>query len=159
MSTSRRNYGKLVHSGMGGFLNPPGHPEHEWSIQSSYGDTFSMSLSAAAESDWLEAKAKGAAIGKLKSWKPMDLESEPVQDWIVQVLGYFKGCYAGQDKQGNQSWNVSDLRMDAKIDPVLNADLHAGVNLIRKYYPAFTPTPKHFGLAYWRTKPTVEVCD
>lgn len=141
--TSRRNYGKLVNRGMGGFLNPPGHPEHDWSIQSTYGDTFSMSLSS----------AKGAAQGKLNSWCPLPLDSEPVQDWIAQVLGYFKGCYCGQDKQGQTSWNVSDIRITNEIDPVLNQDLHAGVHLIRKYYPEFVAEGKHFETAYWGKKP------
>jgi len=153
MKTSRRNYGKLVNEGMGGFLNPPGHPEHNWSIRSTYGDTFSMSLSSAAESDWLEVRAKGKAIGKLRSWKPLPIESEPMQEWIAQVLGYFKGCYSGQDEKGEPSWNCSHLRIQPEVDPVLNADLHAGVNLIRKYYPAFTPTAEHFAGAYWGSKP------
>lgn len=153
MTTSRRNYGKLVKTGMGGFLNPPMHPEHSFSIQSTYGDTFCMPLSSAAESDWLDPKARGIAKRLLAEWRKPALDSEAVQDWIAIVLGYFKGCYVGQNSKGEPSWNASDLRIDSTVDPVLNADLHAGVHLIRKYYPEFVPTVEHFAGAYWGTKP------
>lgn len=69
-----------------------------------------------------------------------------------QVLGYFKECYVGQDKQGSPSWNVSDLHIDAAIDPIINADNHAGVHMIREYYPEFVPTAEHFKSAYWGSK-------
>ena len=153
MTTKRSNYGKLNNWGMGGFLNPPTHPEHKFSISSTSGDTFCMSLSSAAESEWLDGQARGIAKRLLAEWKRPELESPEVQEWIAQVLGYFKGCYAGNDKEGNQSWNYSDLRIDQTIDPVLNADLHAGVHLIRGYYPEFIPMGEDFERAYWGTKP------
>lgn len=153
MKTKLSNCGRIVNSGMGGFLNPPTHPEHFKSVQSSYVDTFSMSLSAAADADWLNPATRGRARGILKGWKAPAIESPAVQEWIAQVLGYFAGCYVGQDKAGAPSWNASDLRIDKEADPVANADLHAGVHLIRKYYPAFAPTAEHFAAACWGKKP------
>ena len=139
-------------SGMGGFLNPPTHPEHSISVESIKRDDFCMSLSSAVESDWLSPYVRELARDILNAWVPPALESPAIQEWIAQVLGYFRGCYVGQDKQGNRSWNASDLRISQDADPVLGADLHAGVHLIRKYYPEFTPTPAHFAGAYWGTK-------
>jgi hypothetical protein len=149
----KHSWGKLVHQGAGGFLNPPGHPEHEWSVQSVYGDTSSMSLSSAAEHSG-DPKAKAAARAKLAGWKPLPLGDPQVQDWIHQVLGYYKGMYVGMDKGMQQSWAVSDLRNMPDADPVLNQDIHAGVHRIRAYYPGFKPTQYDFQVAYWGRKPT-----
>jgi len=151
--TSKSNWGKLVHKGMGGFLNPPTHPEHKWDVQSVYGDTFHMSLSAAAEATWLNDETRRQATSLLRNWKRPPIQSPEVQDWIRKVLGYCKGCYVGQDKQGNLSWNVSDLRIRPDIDPMLNENIHAGVHLIRKYYPDYMPTKTDFAQAYWGKKP------
>lgn len=134
---------------MGSFLNPPTHPEHSFSVASTYGNTFSMSLSSAAKDESLNESTRIAASNLLKLWEAPTRESPEVQDWIAQILGYFKGCYSGQDSQGNLSWNASDLRILPDIDPVLNCDIHAGVHFIRKYYPHFTPTKAHFESAYW----------
>ncbi len=154
MGTAKGNWGRLVRSGQGGFLNPPGHPEHEWSIHSVYGDTFSLSLSSAAKEAWLDPVARKEARAKLAAWKPLPLSDPKVQDWIHHVLGYFRGMYEGQDKAGNLSWNASDLRSRPDVDPVLNADIHAGVHFIRRYYPNFRPTAYDFQAAYWGKKPT-----
>lgn len=139
-------------SGMGGFLNPPTHPEHSISVESIKRDDFCMSLSSAAECEWLSPYIRQLAREELESWRAPAIDSLAIQEWIAQVLGYFRGCYSGNDSTGAQSWNVADLRIDSKVDPVLNADLHAGVHLVRKYYPEFTPTPEHFAGAYWGTK-------
>lgn len=152
-NTRKGNWGKIINEGAGGFLNPPTHPEHTRGVTSVYGHTFYMSLSAAAESDWLdddECRSRCRTI--LKNWKPLPIDHSDVQDWISQVLGYFKDCYVGQDKQGNLSWNASDLRIWRDADPILNADIHAGIHLIRQYYPEFNPTKEHFDKAYWGSK-------
>jgi hypothetical protein len=148
MKTRRSEYGKIINSGMGGFLNPPTHPEHTFSVHSTDGDTFSMSLSSAAAAEWLEPRVKARAKGILKRWTPLPLEDQQVKDWIYQVLGYFSGCYRGEDG----SWNASDLKIDKTLDPIANADKHAGVNCIRKYYPEYVPTADDFKNAYWGTK-------
>lgn len=156
MSTQK---GRIVNQGMGGFLNPPGHPEHtrsvEFDLRRKPENRGSMSLSHALECDWLDGLTKAQARRLLEVWslQKRPLSDSTVQDWIQQVLGYFRGCYAGQNAKGEQSWNVSDLRIDQNVDPLLNADIHAGVHLIRKYYPEYSPKAEDFKQAYWGTKP------
>ena len=152
----KHSWAKLVHSGMGGFLNPPGHPEHEWSIKSVYGDTSSMSLSYAAKHCG-DPKAKAAAKAKLSEWRRPPLSDPRVQDWIHQVLGYFAGMYVGMDKAMQPSWDVSDLRHLPDADPVLNQEIHAGVHLIRQYYPEYKAIRPDFQAAYWGRRPSTVV--
>ena len=95
------------------------------------------------------------ARGILKRWanNRLPLESPEVQEWIYNVLGYFKNCYQGE----NGSWNTSDITIDRKNerDQWLWQDEHCGVHFIRKYYPEFEAAPAHFERAYWGTKPGV----
>lgn len=152
MKTPRSNYGRIENSGCGGFLCPPDHPEHDYSVVSSYGNPFSMSLSYASESDWLNSKTKQAARGMLKTWENSKLSifDPEVQNWIHNVLGYFHDCYLPVDAVGNIiSENASELIIDKDRDPMAIPSLHAGVNLIRKYYPNYTPRNIDFILAYW----------
>jgi hypothetical protein len=139
--------GMVITEGAGGFLNPPTHPEHTQSVRSSYGRTFSLSLTEAAKTEWLDAATRNKAADILKRWKPLPIGDASVQEWILQVLGYFHNCYKGGD--GTEAWFASALRIDRYADPVLNANLHAGVHSIRQYYPDFTPTAEHFRLANW----------
>lgn len=151
MPTPRSCYGKIVNTGMGGFLNPPTHPQHSYSVHSTYGNTFSMSLTSATNSDWLEPSVKARAKRILNLWKPLPIEDVQIQDWIQNVLGYFAGCYQGE----NGSWNADDLKIDKLIDPLTQADKHVGVNYIRKYYPDYTPVQSDFTNAYWGSKQEV----
>jgi len=149
----RSNYGKIDRrSGMGGFLNPPTHPSHAMSVHSSYGDIFSMSLESAAECEWLNPSTRYAARGILKAWKRPAIESPEVQDWIKQVLGYFRNCYRGEGPEP-ECWNASNLRIIKNGEPLPLIGEHAGVHLIRKYYPEFTPAAEHLSGAYWGQKP------
>jgi len=158
--TMRKEPGRIVGQGMGGFLNPPGHPEHTRSVETDLRrrpeNRGRLSLSYAVTCEWLDAGIRARAKAILDHWQTNDrlcLGLPEMQDWIKQVLGYFRGCYVGQDKQGNPSWNADSLRINKDADPVLNADLHAGVHFIRKYYPEYVPTAEDFGGAYWGTKP------
>lgn len=137
-------YGKIVDSGMGGFLNPPTHPEHRLSVHSSHGDKFSMSLTAARDSAWLNPQTRKAAANILRHWQPLPITSAEVEDWIARVLGYFRGCYSPD----GEKWNAQDLIID-KRNPLQHADRHAGVHLIRRYYPNYQPTVGDFANAYW----------
>lgn len=140
METKER--GRISLSGMGGFLNPPTHPEHTHSVQSRTGDTFSMSLSSAVTSEWLDAGTRLAAKTLLDEWQKPAIESPEVQEWIRQVLGYFRGCYK------NTEGTEDKLLIDSKIDPLTRVDSHAGVHLIREFYPAYQPDAVQFAEAY-----------
>jgi hypothetical protein len=139
---------------MGGFLNPPTHPEHTWSIRSLHGYTFSLNLTAAVEADWLDAGSRAAARRKLASWKRPELSE--VQDWIKQVLAYFRHCYGANPNSywtimPVLKWNASDLIVDKEADELENADIHAGVHLIRQYYPEYVPKADDFS-GTWGSK-------
>lgn len=153
---THKERGRIVHKGMGGFLNPPGHPEHEWSMQIDLKrrpeNRGGMSLSAAAECDWLADLDRAAARSKLESWEKskLPLQDPLVQDWVHQVLGYFHNCYRG-DGPEPECWCTAKLKIsDAEhAYPVEN---HAGVHLIRNYYPQYEPKGADFDAAYWGKK-------
>ena len=156
--TSKKEKGKIVNKGMGGFLCPPGHPEHSYSVQTDLRrrewNRGSMSLSFAAKCEWLDPFTKADARSALRKWsdnRPA-IDSAEVKDWIQQVLGYFRGCYKGNPDLGEKAWDAGNLRMDQKVDPMLNVELHAGVRLIRQYYPEYVPTAEDFAGAYWGKK-------
>ncbi len=147
-NTARYDLGKIKHGGAGGFLNPPTHPEHSLHVMSTYGDTFFMSLSSAVDEEWLDDETRDEARRILKAWNPLPLDHEDVKAWIYQVLGYFRNCYKGE---GPKPWNVSNLRMRPKLDPMrfITWILHAGVHFIRQYYPHYKPTENDFANAKW----------
>lgn len=150
--------GTLTNQGMGGFLNPPTHPEHEWSIIEVNGRKNPENLEAQSlsgvigEGSIWDGFTRGAAKAKLKNWQPLPIDDPAVQDWIQQVLGYFRGCYANPELPEPGRWNASTLLISSERDPLEWADLHAGVRLIRKYYPEFQPTREQFAEAYWGMK-------
>jgi hypothetical protein len=153
MKSYNPSAGKVVNRGAGGFLNPPTHPEHTKSIETDLRrrpeNRGSMSLSYAATCEHTDPATRMRAKMALKAWVRPDINSQEVQEWIHQVLGYFSTMY--QKLEG--SWNCDNLYSDKDLDPVLNANRHAGVHCIRKYYPEFVPTTEHFAKAYWGTKP------
>lgn len=154
MTTEKKERGAIQSRGMGGFLNPPGHPEHthsvEFDLHRRADDRGSMSLGSAVESEWLDDAIRSRAKAMLDEWasNKASLESEEVQAWVRRVLGYFRGCYRNPEA-GAEQWHAGKLIIDQKRDPIANADDHAGVNLIRKYYPEFQPTATHFAEAKW----------
>jgi hypothetical protein len=58
----------MVDHGMGSFLQPPDHADHNWSIQEDRGghEVGSMSISYAAQCDYAPAAVRAAARAKLK---------------------------------------------------------------------------------------------
>jgi hypothetical protein len=158
MASSTKERGRIVQSGMGGFLNPPGHPEHTQSVETDLHrrpeNRGGMSLSAAVACDWLDDATRAAARTILKTWeanKPA-LNNPEVQEWVRQVLGYFRGCYRNPEA-GAEEWNAGKLTIDQKRNPLDKPEDHTGVNLIREFYPEFVPTAEQFGEAYWGKKP------
>lgn len=158
------NHGRIVRRGTGGFLNPPTHPEHEWGVETDLRrkpeNRGSMSLGQAAKSTWLDEATRNAARARLIAWsvsRPA-LDDPRIQDWILQVLGYFHDCYKGE---GPECWHADKLRIlppqvpngwGEYPPPPPPVDEHAGVHYIRKFYPEFTPTGKQFARAYWGKK-------
>jgi len=149
-----------VQEGMGGFLCPPGHPMHTCHIQTDLRRRVEnrgcMSLDA-IDCDYLDDATRAQARQLLDKWRVLDrlaLDAPEVQEWILQVLGYFQGCYNLGDPNEPEEWHVTNLAIrQESFDPLEHADHHAGVHLIRKYYPEFQPTADHFARAYWGQKP------
>lgn len=154
---TRTEKGRIVQPGMGGFLNPPTHPEHDWHVETDLRrrpeNRGGMSLTAATEATWLDSATRAEARKMLKNWQPPPLNSPEIVDWRQQVLGYFRGMYRNPNEPKDEQWNASTMIHDPNRDPIANADEHAGVHLIRKYYPGYVPTEEDFGGAYWGSKP------
>ena len=155
MATTEK--GRIVRGGMGGFLNPPTHPEHDWHVETELRrrpeNRGGTSLRGAAESEWLDPATRAAARKMLRGWVPPPINSPEIADWIHQVLGYFRGMYRNDNAPRGQEWNAGTMHVDPDRDPLLNADAHAGVHLIREYYPDYMPSRADFGGAYWGTRP------
>lgn len=144
--------------GAGGFLNPPTHPEHTVCVLTRgarRSDPGFMSLSCAAECDYITPATRTKAQRILDEWQPLPVDHPEVQEWVLQVLGYFRNCYRGYGAEP-ECWHVRRLHMLGAKDPVPSADDHAGVHFIRKFYPGYAPTDEDFKNAYWGTKPTEE---
>lgn len=139
--------------GAGGFLNPPGHPEHVYSVHGYRGRSREASsitsLSAAVACEWVSDEARAEAKALLDAWTEANRGTTPPVAWVRSVLGYFRHMYRWRDRADPKAWHVSELLADSKRDPVENADDHAGVNLIRRFYPEFTPTADDFAQARW----------
>lgn len=144
----------VVSGGIGGFLHPPGHPEHSLHVETDRNrwrcNRGAMSLSFSLGVDYINPSVQKQVEEILTGWennKP-SIDDDEVQDWICHVLGYFKNCYIS----ANGSRSAQDLIIDSECNPMVNkatTDLHAGVAFIRDYYPEFIPTEKHFANAYW----------
>ncbi len=148
-NTSRSNWGKIVDEGMGGFLNPPGHPEHRYSVHSVYGDTFSVCLSAAAyESDWLNCETVGRARGMLKKWDKNKscLDVDDIQSWVYSVMGYFKNSYSPKNKDGSV---LPNYLIKKNWNPFVHQKRYLGVLHIQEYYPDFKLNQTHLDNAKW----------
>jgi len=142
-------------SGCGGFLNPPTHPEHTISVATYDARGRSdgcMSLTSAKDCDYIDPSVAAQAARILAEWERPSLESVEVREWIAQVLGYFANCYRNPDRSGHEQWYASHLLI-ARRDPIEHASDHAGVYLIRHFYPEYVPTREDFAGAYWGTKP------
>lgn len=140
--------GSIVRGGMGGFLNPPGHPEHDWHVESGAGWRSSASLSHAVETEYLSDELRREAAAKLAEWDAdkLPLDAPEVVAWVRSVLGYFANCYAGE---GPTPWRAGSLKIERGRDPMISPADHAGVNMIRNFYPEFTPTAADFANAKW----------
>jgi len=154
--------GRIVKGSTGSFLDPPGYPTHHFSVETDLRrrpeNRGSMSLTyAAKEASWLDGSTRAAARALLNAWKKErpPLHSPEIQDWIHQVLGYFRGMYRNPSATAEQ-WNASSMISDSNRDPIKHSRDHAGVHLIHQYYPEYRPTREDFAKAYWGTKPSAD---
>lgn len=157
----KSNWGKIVEGSGGCFLDPPTYPTHHHHIEGVWGGFF-MGLTAIADEDWLDDECRAEAKALLAGWERPPITDPAIKDWIRQVLGYFRGCFQGVDSEGLPSWKAGELLHGKRrcpecgsiveVDPadyVKYACQHAGVHLIRKFYPEYIPTKADFQSAYW----------
>lgn len=148
---------RVTYRGMGGFLNPPTHPEHHLHVETDLrrrkDNRGGMSLSAAAECDYIDPRVRAEAKRRLAKWEAPPSDDPAIVDWRHQVLGYFRGMYRKPATPHPYEWHVANLASDPERDPIEHADAHAGVHHIRRFYPDYVPTEDDFAGAYWGTKP------
>ena len=150
--------GRIIQEGMGGFLCPPGHPAHsrhvETDLRRKPENRSTMSLEYAIDDTTLDGTTWAEVNAILKHWEAnkLPLDSARVQEWIFQVLGYFKDCY-NLTPDVETGWHAGNVTISKRIDPMELADYHAGVHCIRRYYSDYKPTAEDFAGAYWGKKP------
>ena len=150
--------GAIVQEGMGGLLCPPGHPMLTQSVETDLRrkpeNRSRMSLEYALESPGLDAATRAVVRTILATWERLKppLDSPEVREWILQVLGYFRGCF-NFHPENEAGWHAANLTIESDADPLEKADFHAGVHLIRQYYPDYQPSAADFTAAYWGKKP------
>jgi hypothetical protein len=141
--------------GQGGFMDPPGYPTHTHRVESDLRraphNRGSTSVSYAAEDKYIDPDTRQEIRALLSKWKKNrpPITAPEVQAWVLQVLGYFRNAYGNPTIEGAKKWDASNLVFDNDRDPVKGADDHAGVHLIRKFYPEFSPTRQDFTSAGW----------
>jgi hypothetical protein len=144
--------GRIINKGMGLPLCPPGHPMRTHSVEIDLclkpRNRTRLPLIEAIDSPQLDAATRAAAQRALSHWKKLPLDAPEVQDWILQVLGYYRGCYNFTPKN-DQGWLFANLTIDKEADPLEYVDCHAGVHHIRLYYPEYQPTRTQFRKARW----------
>ncbi len=81
---------KIVSTGMGGFMNPPGHAEHSYHVQEGLGrNAGSMSLSYALTSDYVPTAIKTQARQLLDA-NPGTYTPE----WEESCYAYWRNCWS-----------------------------------------------------------------
>lgn len=129
----------LVSEGMGGFLNPPNHPEHDYSIIECWGgqEVGSMPLSYASTCDYLPGAVRGTAKGILKRWNPQ----EPDPAWLDSVYNYFRHCYSIDGINRDTSHCITYGKFWGNAEQEQNDDpTHSLAYLhVKEFYPNHTP--------------------
>jgi len=129
----------LVNDGMGGFLNPPGHPEHAYSIQefSKGHEVGSYSLSAAMSESWMPSKVQIKAKWILKRWNA----GAPDEAWLATVYNYFRHCYSkdGNNRNVNDCVTYGKFWDNAEQEENEDPTHHLGYLFVKQFYPDHKP--------------------
>ena len=104
----------LVDEGMGGFLCPPEHAAHKFSIREDRGGHEVGGYSLECNESWLPAAVKHTMAQTLKAHP-----GKVTEEWICDVYRHFRHCYS----------------RDGVNDPTH----HLGFLFVKKYDPSHTP--------------------
>jgi hypothetical protein len=138
--------------GMGGFLNPPGDAEHDYSFAEYRGSRSrdyegAMSLRGALTESWVPAPVKATARRILS-----EHAGECTEEWLRSVYAYFRSCYSpdGADRNVTRSlivkpapdgdgYVVGPFGRDGRLDSLPPAEHHLAVLFVREFFPDHEP--------------------
>jgi hypothetical protein len=129
----------LANDGMGGFLNPPGHPVHTYSILEFRGGhyTGSIDLSYAAICEYLPLRVRLRAKNILKHWQAGIID----ENWVASVYNYFRHCYSkdGISRDVNNCITYGRFWDNADQEQNENPRHHLGYMYVKQFYPDHEP--------------------
>ena len=116
-----------------------------------------MSLTYAAECEWVSALVRHQASSLIKSWyqdNPFFNSEDPeLLDWAHQCLGYFRNCWLNERLDLETARRPENLIIDPKLEAIPDdVLLMRGVDHIRQFFPSFLPTTEDLDSAYWGSK-------
>ncbi|WP_422661608.1 hypothetical protein ACK8P5_26155 (plasmid) [Paenibacillus sp. EC2-1] len=117
---------KVVRSGLGGMLNPPGHAEHNFSVSDGYGSR--MALTSALNDDRIPDEFKDQVRLLL-----LMHEGTFTEEWEHTCYNYFRNCYSPDGVNRDVSCCLIDRSNKAP------ADHHLAVMHIRLFFPTYIP--------------------
>lgn len=114
---------------LGGFLMPPGHPNHEYYVAEYVSprgrrELGTYALDSVIDSEWIPAPVRARAQRILDG-----AELRCSELWVRDVYGYFRDMYLPE----SGSTNVSDMVSDSAH--ALPVDRHAAVAFVRRFFP------------------------
>lgn len=117
--------------GVGGFLCPPGHWNHEYALHAYYNGRRKPVVDGLYTIEYALDQESQAAESVQAKVHAIMASSELVcsELWLRNVYGYFRNCYAAQDG----SRDVSRCRTDRTH--ALPAELHLAVLHVRQFFP------------------------
>ena len=143
---------KVVSGSMGNFLCPPTYPTHFFHVETDRNrrkeNRGGVSLESAKDYSWIHESARVEAYKLLRDWQRPAIDSEEIEDWIVEVLRYFKNCYLSSKQVASGKRNVSDLICNSEFNPYAYKDIQAGTAFIQRYYPDFVCTNRLIAIAH-----------
>lgn len=127
---------RIVRDSMGSFLDPPGSPQHTFSVRGWYGvfatrdADFHGSLWSALDDEYCPESVKERIRDLFKS-----AELRASDAWLDQVYGYFKNCYAPEDGDRDVQRAII-LKPD---DEPLPPERHLAYLHVKQWFPDTEP--------------------
>lgn len=116
---------RIVNSGMGGFLNPPGDAEHNWRVETFGRDgEGGESLRFALKSDYTPDAIKQQIVTLLAANPP-----QLTEEWVRQCYTYFRNCYSPDG-------------IELRVDKCLREgppEYHKAYLHIKQFFPDYQP--------------------
>ena len=122
--------------GAGGFLNPPGDAEHNYSITGYRGGHLveSVSLRYALENEYYPRQVKHMARYTLKC-----NQGTLTDEWVKDVYKYFAHCYSkdGINRNVNDCLTFGKFWNNAEKESEQPAEYHLAYLFIKSFFPEY----------------------